>query len=936
MKIGVMLGMAAVFTGSVAALPAWADQPDQPTGKRTTSGAAVRADDGFYDLVVLGDGPGALTAAYAGGRKKLRVCWVRGTDEVAIPRIGEKLTLNLGPMFRLSAPMFHLMTFADTPNMLLNEMRAITNLTICARKDAGAFKRAADGSIESYTFLDGTNRVTVTGRVWADGGQLGRTGDCQVVELADMVNHNESLEGTVTVAGDFPEMHFVPFGAFLVRDTPNLFVATRNFGATPEAKAALKLSDETDSQAGALATWLAHSAKTLQAPLKDFASFDDKFLALFWENILTGNGFGSGSMYHAGWEAYDQVRLGYRGTAAKRPHEVLKCRREDGKWIIPAGDYFLEEPLVFTAADSGTPEQPAVYEARGKVTISAGRAVTGWTVLPDGAWRAEVPWAKANPFRQLSVNGTLRTRARHPNKGFFTPEKDDLWGEYSQAHGSHWRLFFREGDFDPSWKNPASGEVISYALWTDTHLKIQRVNAAERSLVFRYPSGKALWGTEEKWWGSPLYRIENVYEVMDLAGEWCLDQDAGVVYYRPLPGETPANVKVIAPCLERAVVFRGEPGRPCANVVLRGVRIADANYDLRPGEVNDMQASIVVAAAVLMTEARDCALEDCTVENVCGYAVEMRGATRDCAIRRCRLQHLGAGGVHLQGANWNQPLNRRAVGCEVSDCDIGDYGRDFASAVGILLRIAEDCKIVHNHVHDGYYTGISVGWNWGYSNVSTRNNLIAWNHIHDIGKHVLSDMGGIYTLGLQSGSVLRGNVIHDVQVRAYGGWGIYNDEGTSGMLVEKNLVYDVKHGGYNLNYGRGNTVRNNVFAFGEEYQISTYSGRNEQHFSTSFYNNIVHWETGTLDARDYKRGVPGIARIFSDYNLFSGPGAKKLRETHPEVGPGGVIDQHTIWADAGFVDAAKRDFRLKPDSPALKMGFEPVDWSKAGPRVTLK
>ena len=30
----------------------------------------------------------------------------------------------------------------------------------------------------------------------------------------------------------------------------------------------------------------------------------------------------------------------------------------------------------------------------------------------------------------------------------------------------------------------------------------------------------------------------------------------------------------------RAVVFRGEPGRPCANVVLRGVRIADARYDL--------------------------------------------------------------------------------------------------------------------------------------------------------------------------------------------------------------------------------------------------------------------------------------------------------------------------------------------------------------------
>ena len=41
-------------------------------------------------------------------------------------------------------------------------------------------------------------------------------------------------------------------------------------------------------------------------------------------------------------------------------------------------------------------------------------------------------------------------------------------------------------------------------------------------------------------------------------------------------------------------------------------------------------------------------------------------------------------------------------------------------------------------------------------------------------------------------------------------------------------------------------------------------------------------------------------------------------------------DQHSIIADPLFVDAKNLDFHLKPDSPALKLGFEPFDYTKAG------
>lgn len=63
---------------------------------------------------------------------------------------------------------------------------------------------------------------------------------------------------------------------------------------------------------------------------------------------------------------------------------------------------------------------------------------------------------------------------------------------------------------------------------------------------------------------------------------------------------------------------------------------------------------------------------------------------------------------------------------------------------GILLMHASECEISDNEIHDLEYTGISIGWCWGYADSSTYGNIIKGNHIYDIGKGNLSDMGGIY------------------------------------------------------------------------------------------------------------------------------------------------------------------------------------------------
>ena len=45
------------------------------------------------------------------------------------------------------------------------------------------------------------------------------------------------------------------------------------------------------------------------------------------------------------------------------------------------------------------------------------------------------------------------------------------------------------------------------------------------------------------------------------------------------------------------------------------------------------------------------------------------------------------------------------------------------------------------------------------------------------------------------------------------------------------------------------------------------------------------------------------------------------------------FDTHSVIADPMFVDPANDDYRLRANSPALKLGFQPIDLRKIGPRA---
>jgi parallel beta-helix repeat protein len=638
-------------------------------------------------------------------------------------------------------------------------------------------------------------------------------------------------------------------------------------------------------------------------------------------------------------------------TIARARDAIRELKRAQGglkrpvRVSIRAGTYFLPEPLVLSAEDSGTEQCPITYAAHEgeKPVISGGARIIGWRrteVNGRAAWAAHVP-AVANRewyFRQLWLNDERRPRPRLPKEGFYRFEGLVDAGPETPWNEGQKRARYAPGDLR-DWRNIGDVEVVAFHLWVDSHLPIAALDESERIVTFTGPSIFRL--TEDFASGGARYWVENVFEALDTPGQWYLDRGTATVYYLPKPGEEPDRVSVIAPRLGQVLRFEGEveQQRWIEHVRLEGLAFMHTEWDLPAGQAGAAQAAVTVPGAIVWQGARNCAVRDCTIAHVGNYAVELSAGCRDNTISGNAMFDLGAGGVKV-GHGTSHTL--------VSDNEIGDGGHVFHAAVGVWIGNSGHNQVIHNHIHDLDYTGVSVGWTWGYGASDAVENRVEFNHIHHVGRGMLSDLGGIYTLGISPGTVLRHNLIHDSWSATYGGWGIYLDEGSSEIVVEDNVVYRTKTGGFHQHYGRENVIRNNIFALGKEMQVTR--SREEEHRSFSFERNIVYWTEGELLSGTWKNG-----NFFFDYNLYchadeSGESppteegqARRLAYQEgclPVTFAGASLDQwrargmdvHSLIADPRFRDPAHDDFTLTEDSPAFSLGFHAIDISQVGPR----
>lgn len=595
--------------------------------------------------------------------------------------------------------------------------------------------------------------------------------------------------------------------------------------------------------------------------------------------------------------------------------------------VFKEGVYRLSEPLLLRPEDGGSDNLEVVYEgAEGEeVIFSGGAPISPWREESiDGRvfWVAKLPEPlAAKTIREFYVDGVRAERARLPEQGlFYFTKVIDVTGQSEWAHGSLGAEFVK-GDIR-DFRNLQDVEIVALTRWIESRQEIESVDFDSNTVTFDRRSTFRLEDTRKKD-RYARYHLENVWEALDQPGEWFHDRKEGTVYYIPRDGETLDGSLFEIPVVDQIIRVVGEEGEgsKVQNLVLRNLILERAEWVYPEGDAGSVQAAFETPGAVYFENASSCGIEACTVREVGAYGVEIGKGCSGCFVKASTLEDLGAGGIKLGHASTKST---------VADCTLRRGGRIFTSGVGVWIGNSGHNTVIHNEIADFLYTGVSVGWSWGYGPSDAVANDVSYNHIHQIGQGVISDMGGIYTLGISEGTRLAHNLIHDVSSYSYGGWGIYTDEGSTHVLIENNIVHRTKTGGFHQHYGKENTVRNNIFAFAVEQQLQR--SREEDHKSFDFVRNIVYFDEGTLLGSTWKND-----NWFMDENLYWNPDPSKIdfKGQSFEEWQARGHDLNSLIANPLFEDPDLGDFRLKPDSPALKLGFQPIDLSLVGPRKRL-
>jgi len=655
---------------------------------------------------------------------------------------------------------------------------------------------------------------------------------------------------------------------------------------------------------------------------------------------------------------------------------------------VAEGIYRFDRTLVFAPEDSGIETAYVLFTAApgAKVTLSGSRKIEGaWKPYKDGILMCELPAAMRGgaPFTQLFVDGKRQIRARFPNRddsqpgrsGYVLPAgriPDGLRDPHPGADddmtfsgGAPRGVLFNPATFTPRrWARPEEAVIHIYQGWGWGNMQ-WRLKAVDYDV-------KALWFGEggfqmgAKWFEDPAkieqesrFYVENVFEELDAPGEWYLDARAGVLYYMPEPGVDMIRAVVEAPGLETLVRFAGTEDNPVQHIALEGFRFTQtastflADYDVP--SFSDW--AIHRGGAVFLEGTRSCSVWRCWFDAVGGNAVFVNNYNRKAQVSGCRFTETGDSAVCLVGTLGATNGTHRAFPyeCRVSNNLIHDCGVFGKQIAGVYISRAKRITAAHNTIYNMPRAGICIGdGTWG-------GHVIEFNHIHDTcretGDHgpfnawgrerfwSLTQSHGSYSKArsLEAGDVridamepvvVRNNLFED-----HSGWGLDLDDGASNYDIYNNISKGIS---IKLREGAYRSVHNNIWV-DSAVAPCFHVGNEDNH--DRYFNNI------TVMARDdvYSIIAPPARGVWLeeiDRNcLFSASGKFTARisqirgDNGPERGARRVdlegwralgFDRNSVFADPQFVDPAKNDYRVKPGSPALALGFKNFEMGSWG------
>jgi hypothetical protein len=605
-------------------------------------------------------------------------------------------------------------------------------------------------------------------------------------------------------------------------------------------------------------------------------------------------------------------------------------RQKPGSVWLRGGTYYLAQPLVFTSLDSGTKAAPVVYQAYKdeQPVISGGVKLEklDWQIYRDGIYRAKVPEDLVT--EEIFVNGERQILARYPN---FDPKAQYFDGFAADAISKNRAA---------RWAAPTGGyfHAMHPALWGDFTWRI----------TGKGPNGEV---TKEGGWqnnrGGAVHQtirfVENIFEELDAPGEWFLELKTHTLYYYPPAGLDLRKATVEATRLRSLVEFRADEAKPVRFVTLRGLTFRQAARTVMDTKEPLMRSdwAIYRGGAIFFEGAKDCTLEDCVLDQVGGNAVFVNNYNRRLTFRGCRIAKAGATGICFVGDpqaarnplfNYNQvnkledidrtpgPKNNNyPADCLVDDSLIYLTGRVEKQTAGVQIQLAQGITIRHCSIYDMPRAGINIGDGcWG-------GHVVEFCDVFDTVKET-GDHGSFNSWGrdrywrpgiaevnawvkqapeLPRLDAIKPVILRNNRWRCDHGWDIDLDDGSSFYIIANNLCL---RGGIKNREGYGRIVENNIIVNSGLHPHVWYANSGDV-----FRRNIV-WQ----DYLPALMPAPPWGQEM-DYNLIHQEGATSHPATQLQMQSG--RDEHSIVADALFVDSTTGDYRVRDGSPALVLGF---------------
>jgi hypothetical protein len=641
--------------------------------------------------------------------------------------------------------------------------------------------------------------------------------------------------------------------------------------------------------------------------------------------------------------------------------------------IVGGGTYTIDEALRFGCGDSDAENCPVIYRnAEGEIPeLVGGMFLTEWEPYGDGIWKAKVP--QGVRFQTLYADGERVAKARMPASGYYHSISIDGDGRAG--------IGYREGEFP---KGLAAEGIQAYiwpgggeANWFAETIPVAAMDDIEHKILFKRPS---CWGIGE---GSRYY-LQGSLTFLREPGQFHLDEKAGVLYYRPRIG-TPLKQRVVAPLMTRLLDIQGDSeAQRVSGLTITGLTLICSDFyeDFRmmreePGmdnaEPDENRNGIVYMRNVRGIEISHCVIRE---SGTCGVYLDR--CAEEVRLVRNRIERVGHTGIYASGYAPGEgdfqdciaPYQNKSH--LITDNVITCGGELVGHGSGIVLYQCGDCDIAHNQISNMPRYGVSmkglryqvmpaklwgtmVTWENHDSFLFTRNNRIRHNDLSNVMTDS-QDGGIIESWGIGRGNVIHGNHLHHSGIHFSFGFGIYLDDASNDVEVTHNVLDHLYQTGEGklwmaiFSKGIGNRIINNLITNNEsECAIGTQEMVGESNRDIVMESNIVsnsghmychvNWSEERLAFADrnlYWRG--GEAPIVSGELPATSIGVSKVWgklyawESWREL-QDGKFDAHTLIAPSGFVDEMNVDYRLVPESPAYKLGWEDIDFSKFGPRV---